>query len=811
MAVLFRRFSLMLVFIFWRRVDSRIIIHGLLPLSGSKSQQGNAELLGMQLAWNKSQQYVLDRDVVFSYTDTKCSADVEKSVLKSSLRSSADMVVLIGGDCESGARTKKHFLNQGLLPQILIKDSIIRLPDSVYNIYPTADPRHSAVAELIQELNWNKVVLVTSQQQLNYQGSQLLRKNLEENNIKVIMEIIKSKNSETSSILKASTTHSVMGVYYDFLHLTESKSDILNLGLPDNDSVKVDFRMETSSLALFVILTSLATLLMAYSIAILVYIILNRDHKFIKMTSPNLNVIILSGSVLACLYVILRGCEISSQSAYSSKRLLWAARYILPISSSMFYGTCLLKVWRVYVIFRNLSRNGKITQDLVLLAVILIFVVLDIILVSIWSFGDTPECQTRNIAWLYKSDTGTDYIYRHEQCWSNIRALWVVLFYAYKGAILAACMYFAWHTRHVTLPSMQDAPYVYLVMYNVVLSGVLLVPTMLISSAEETVSYGVTGLAILVLTASNTSVLFIPKILHHRRILKGAQNGDERLKFSESLRKTQDAKDKSSSFLRKIFGGSKKETDSWQEALVNEIENLKQTIKQKDVTIRELNDRLYVYGADKFQSYIRGDNRRQSGRQATVSGKLQINPVNVDVIVHSQTDGAHPGDVIETDLTRHLDDKIPNGHIPPGEDLDPAQVRAHFTNIHARANMAYVRSLEDVNLDDSAIDNALDGSDISDHYRYTHHVRPGYYDNRYNNVRAKTTPQNSSSPPYHSTISSDDSGIHTVYNGMSSYTPDTSTTPAGYNESRPQFTRQKRQYTLNYSPEQLDNDDDIIV
>ncbi|XP_064637540.1 gamma-aminobutyric acid type B receptor subunit 2-like [Lineus longissimus] len=625
------------------------------------------------------------------------------------------------------------------------------------------------------------------------------------------------------------------GSFYSSLTRSTGMEVLVKLNVTER--VKKVVEMEGVGLVFFAVMTSLAIIIITYAIAIMGYVIKMRDERFYKMTSPNINIVILLSAVLVCLHVVLIGFGAVKMSLGIIRDAHVASRYILCIAFSIFYGAVLMKTWRVYVIFKNLNANGKLTRDIVLVSVIFAMVIVDVILVSIWSFADPLRCDIHNTSMKYEAVSGVDRIQQVYVCWSDFQPLWVSLIYLYKAAILATCVYFAWQTRHVTLPSMQDAPYIYVVILNGAFIGVLLIPTLVLFPADEKLSFGVTSLALLYLSSANISLLFIPKVVTYRQIQKGLKK-DDKLAFSESLKKTQEATERTGC-LNSCFGSVEKDNEAWQEVLSVEIENLKATVKQKDATIRELTDRLY-YGADKFQQYLTrrqpsaaslsnsnyvGESARRTngnvhlpqkltgyrhpndtGQQVTSyssssdnsgrnsqrhsqacigdSGKqfmdsLRLNDTGqlfTNNRRHSHTYSDHGVDNggyrsrssskasrISVQIHSHSDDSTSTGDedsIIPTPRMVMAPPVEQRSNLQAVANVAYVRSLEDIS-HDSAIENPPESSDKDSEriYNKSNHLRNAYTPPRPNSSMNRLSfPHKSEGTP-----GSDDSGIAAIY------------------------------------------------
>lgn len=81
----------------------------------------------------------------------------------------------------------------------------------------------------------------------------------------------------------------------------------------------------------------------------------------IKMTSPNLNVLAAMGAVPGLVVVIITGLDSSRVTLDHMSTILQTSAWLLSFSFTLLYGCLFSKTWRVFLIFRNLNSNGKVT------------------------------------------------------------------------------------------------------------------------------------------------------------------------------------------------------------------------------------------------------------------------------------------------------------------------------------------------------------------------------------------------------------------------------------------------------------------
>ncbi|PVD34099.1 hypothetical protein C0Q70_05362 [Pomacea canaliculata] len=87
-----------------------------------------------------------------------------------------------------------------------------------------------------------------------------------------------------------------------------------------------------------------------------------RRHRFIKMSSPNMNNIIIVGCILCYLSIVLLGTDgsIASSSPVVFRYWCRARAWVLALGFTLAFGAMFGKTWRVHAIFTNIKLNKKL-------------------------------------------------------------------------------------------------------------------------------------------------------------------------------------------------------------------------------------------------------------------------------------------------------------------------------------------------------------------------------------------------------------------------------------------------------------------
>eukprot|EP00731_Ephydatia_muelleri_P021204 Em0013g931a len=148
--------------------------------------------------------------------------------------------------------------------------------------------------------------------------------------------------------------HNGQSVAFDFLP-GESMETIWPDGVPhDGTLIKSTINIEPWVTAVMYIL---ATLGIALAIICFIFMVVFRERKFIRLTSPNINYITCGGCMVlytSIFFLAIQSTDETITTAICNVRIwLWAIGY------SVAFGPVLGKMYRVYYIFNNPKPNKK--------------------------------------------------------------------------------------------------------------------------------------------------------------------------------------------------------------------------------------------------------------------------------------------------------------------------------------------------------------------------------------------------------------------------------------------------------------------
>nr|XP_006819246.1 PREDICTED: gamma-aminobutyric acid type B receptor subunit 1-like [Saccoglossus kowalevskii] len=211
--------------------------------------------------------------------------------------------------------------------------------------------------------------------------------------------------------------------------------------------------------------------------------IIYRDHGFIKLSSPRMNNIILSGAILVYLSIMPLGMTQSpfELSEYMRTISCIVGKWLLSVGFTLSFGSMFAKTWRVHRIFTNMKPNTTIAQD------------------------------------------NTKTLYQTNSCSSQYVWYWLGALYGLKGLLLLFGCFLAHETRNIQVEGLNDSRQIGVSVYNIMVSCLVGVTLTLALENNPTLSFAFTSFPIFLCTSITIVMMFIPKI---RVIVKDPKGGD---------------------------------------------------------------------------------------------------------------------------------------------------------------------------------------------------------------------------------------------------------------------------------------------
>ncbi|CAH3180504.1 unnamed protein product [Porites lobata] len=304
--------------------------------------------------------------------------------------------------------------------------------------------------------------------------------------------------------------------------------------IPSDQMMTVD-RLLKISVGLFSFFCAVEILGIIVAVAFLTFNICHRDHRFIKMSSPRMNNIIVVGAILIYAAGILRGIDgnfVSPgvEAIFRCKFSTWVA----CCGFTLGFGGMFLKTWRVHKIFLNRTRK-MVISDFQLFALLALFLSIDLFIIMVWEIVD-PMHAEKNFTGRkeYSPSTDTEYVPYYIKCSSSYPSVWLGIVYAYKGILLVFGAFLAWETKNVKIQALNDSRHIGISVYNVFFPCALGMTVVNVVDNNPGVNYAVLSVLVVFCTTMTLCLVFIPKIT----TVRADPQGKNRPRFVSALNKT---------------------------------------------------------------------------------------------------------------------------------------------------------------------------------------------------------------------------------------------------------------------------------
>ncbi|XP_064388323.1 gamma-aminobutyric acid type B receptor subunit 2-like isoform X2 [Halichondria panicea] len=247
-----------------------------------------------------------------------------------------------------------------------------------------------------------------------------------------------------------------------------------------------------------------------------------RKTKIVRLTSPNLNYLIIIG----CLFIYTSVYWYLIPSTNTDVVLASCCLQIGFLGSGyfLFMGTIVAKLWRIYYIFRNPdSAKKRAITDCQLLTFVLLLFSLEIIVLLVY-FGveiaapgyelerRLNEDQLRGLVGERKIDT--QYEYYNCSRVPNLRTVTTAIIYGTIAILQICALFMAVKTRKVQIKGLNDAKHIAAIVYLASLVSLIqLIATFTLRNRVNTYPV-VVATSVVLVTMIMQGLVFIPKMLN---------------------------------------------------------------------------------------------------------------------------------------------------------------------------------------------------------------------------------------------------------------------------------------------------------
>ena len=208
------------------------------------------------------------------------------------------------------------------------------------------------------------------------------------------------------------------------------------------------------SLGLRVTAIIIAVIFIVVTTGIFVLFIYYRNIEEIRATSLPLSLLIFTGCYLLYIAaIVLASREFAADDPTAFSALCNIEVWLATIGLEMIFSVLFVRLLRVYRIFFDYNKVGKLWTDQSLFVMALLVVLGSVVLLVIWVAVD-PLKQVRDRE--YHSDTNPPFYEVVQHCSSDNIIVWLILLLVYSVLLIVVVLVLAIKTRKVKLESFKD-------------------------------------------------------------------------------------------------------------------------------------------------------------------------------------------------------------------------------------------------------------------------------------------------------------------------------------------------------------------
>ncbi|KAG8222160.1 hypothetical protein J437_LFUL000741, partial [Ladona fulva] len=294
-------------------------------------------------------------------------------------------------------------------------------------------------------------------------------------------------------------------------------------GGPPKDRTLVLTEQGKVHLPIFVCLAAASIIGILMAACFLAINIKYRHQRYIKMSSPHLNNLIIIGCILTYLSVVFLGLDSRLTSESFFPIICTSRAWLLMAGFSLAFGSMFSKTWRVHSIFTDVKLNKKVIKDYQLFMVVGVLLVIDLAIMTTWQITAPFYRETKKMdPYPHPSSEDILIIPENEYCQSGNMTVFVGSIYAYKGLLLIFGAFLAWETRYVSIPALNDSRLVGLSVYNCVIFCIAGAAVSFVLSDHQDASFLIVSIFILFCTTGTLCLVFVPKLIELKRNPQGS-------------------------------------------------------------------------------------------------------------------------------------------------------------------------------------------------------------------------------------------------------------------------------------------------
>ncbi|XP_070577493.1 gamma-aminobutyric acid type B receptor subunit 2-like [Ptychodera flava] len=303
--------------------------------------------------------------------------------------------------------------------------------------------------------------------------------------------------------------------------------------------------------SLYFAMSSLASVGIIMACGFFCFNVKYREQRYVKMSSPNLNNIIILGSIFVYAAVFLYGLDSSFVGPGTFETNCQIRAWVISVGFVVAYGAMFSKTWRVHRVATLKTPKRRIVTDRQLFVMVLVLVLIDVTILTVWQIL-APFRRATTLTHPENDPDVPNQIIQPimEFCYCDNIIYWLGALYAYKGLLLIFGTFLAWETRKVSIPALNDSKYIGMSVYNVIVLSVIGVAVSPVINHNVNASFCFMSAINIFCTSITLLLVFVPKILSVRKYPEGKTVSTMKSQTGPSFDSTRQAQTEENSELK---------------------------------------------------------------------------------------------------------------------------------------------------------------------------------------------------------------------------------------------------------------------
>lgn len=263
----------------------------------------------------------------------------------------------------------------------------------------------------------------------------------------------------------------------------------------------------------------------------LIFNIVYRNTKIIRLTSPKLNLLLMFGAISVYISIVFYSVSTTDEETVNI-----ICPIQVPLATILGYDVCVsvsaVKMWRIYYIFKNPRPNKKVPQDSHLLLIVVLLVAIDaipeIILLTVDAVIYSPTILKQQKDDYFNSTTGETLTYYFWDCRNSpYSTVFSALTITHKIVIHIATVFFAFQTRKIKITVLNEYKYNVAYAYCAAFVTFIVLVAVFIVARNQTLYAFFYSSILFVGCTVFLALTFVPKMIALKRDPKGEKIFDD--------------------------------------------------------------------------------------------------------------------------------------------------------------------------------------------------------------------------------------------------------------------------------------------